>query len=645
MKRTVAVFLVILLLLPLYAGCAAASQTGNEQLTLLFTHDMHSHLEATVDEQGVETGGMTKLAALLEKRRTPDALLVDAGDFSMGTLYQTLYETNALELSMLGYLGYDAVTFGNHEFDYRDEGLAHMLEAAVRNAQADPTLKLPQLVASNIAWKTNATESTLALETAFNAYGGKPYTVLERGGVRVGVFGILGLDAQACAPLAQVTMQEPIEAAKQAVAQLKAENVDFILCLSHGGTWSDPKKSEDELLAKAVPEIDVIVSGHTHTALAQPILVGSTVIASSGEYCQNLGEMKLTRMENGRWALADYRLLPLDQTIAKDTAVEAKLAQYRELVNQQYLSRFGYTFDQLLANNPIDFGTSRDIQEQHGESTLGNLLSDAYVYAVKQAEGESYVPVDLAVTATGIIRGTFATGKLTVSDVFNVCSLGIGPDRVPGYPLVSIYLTGAELKTVAEVDASISAMMEGTVLFSSGCGWRYNVNRLPLNRATEVWVYDENGQPKPVEEDRLYRAVANLYLGQMLGMVNSKSFGLMTLTPKDEQGKPITDFETRILHDQNGNEMKEWACVAAYLSSFPKVDGLSSVPQSYAQAQGRKLVESSANLGELLKAPNKIFWIALGAVALVILLLTLVIVFVVKRVQKSHKVVSSKANK
>ncbi|MEG0902283.1 MAG: 5'-nucleotidase C-terminal domain-containing protein, partial [Clostridia bacterium] len=141
-----------------------------------------------------------------------------------------------------------------------------------------------------------------------------------------------------------------------------------------------------------------------------------------------------------------------------------------------------------------------------------------------------------AVTATGIIRDTFAPGKLTVSDVFNVCSLGIGPDRVPGYPLISLYLTGAELKTAAEVDASISGLMDGSVLFASGGGWRYNTNRLLLNRVTEVWVTDADGTLQPVRDDQLYRVVANLYMGQMLGSVNSKSFGLLALMPKDENG-------------------------------------------------------------------------------------------------------------
>ncbi|MEG1776784.1 MAG: bifunctional UDP-sugar hydrolase/5'-nucleotidase [Clostridia bacterium] len=626
MRKFLSALLVLLMLLPLCTGCSALAQGEGETLSILFTHDMHSHLEATADGMG----GMEKLATLVAKRKGPTTLLVDAGDFSMGTLYQTIYETHASELTTMSYIGYDAVTFGNHEFDYRGEGLAHMLQAAVKNAAADPSLTLAALVASNINWTANDTETNRELKAAFDAYGGAPYTIVERGGLRIGIFGIFGKDAEACAPLSGVAFTNQIDAAKQTVAQLQAQSADLILCLSHSGTWRNPNQSEDELLAKAVPEIDVIISGHTHSVLTAPIVHGSTFIVSAGEYCQNLGEIKLERADNGRWALADYQLHPLDLAIEPDAAFTARLAQYRETVNSEYLARYGYSFDQVLADNPIDFGTSNDVQRTHGESTLGNLLSDAYIYAVQQAEGAAYRPVDWAVTATGIIRDTFAPGKLTVSDVFNVCSLGIGPDRVPGYPLISLYLTGAELKTAAEVDASISGLMDGSVLFASGGGWRYNTNRLLLNRVTEVWVTDADGTLQPVRDDQLYRVVANLYMGQMLGSVNSKSLGLLALMPKDENGQPITDFETRILHDANGNELKEWTAVAAYLRSFDLVNGLPTVPQRYAQVEGRKLVETSANPIELLKQPNKVFWIVLCVLVLIAAILTAVIFLIVR---------------
>ena len=104
---------------------------------------------------------------------------------------------------------------------------------------------------------------------------------------------------------------------------------------------------------------------------------------------------------------------------------------------------------------------------------------------------------------------------------------------MPGYPLVSVYLTGRELYDLAEVDASVSSLMDGTHLYPSGGGWEYKTNRLLLSRVYDAWLYDENGDKKAIEEDRLYRVVADLYSGQMLGAVKRKSFGLLSLEPKD----------------------------------------------------------------------------------------------------------------
>ena len=220
----------------------------------------------------------------------------------------------------------------------------------------------------------------------------------------------------------------------------------MIVCLSHSGTSEDKKASEDELLAKEVPEIDVIISGHTHTTLKEPIIHGDTVIASAGSYGRNLGELNLIPGENGRWKLADYRLNAMDESVAQDEEIEGYLSGYRSMINEEYLSHFGYTMEQVLAENDISFTQIEDFGDELREDTLGSLIADSYVYAAKNAEGEDYVPVDLAVVASGVVRDSFQKGEITVSDAFNVSALGIGPDRITGYPLVGVYLTGEELR-------------------------------------------------------------------------------------------------------------------------------------------------------------------------------------------------------
>ena len=225
--------------------------------------------------------------------------------------------------------------------------------------------------------------------------------------------------------------------------------------MSHSGTWEDKSKSEDEILAKEVPDIDIIISGHTHTTHPEPIIVGNTIIGSSGRYGENLGILKIAKDENKNWMVKDYRLEPIEGYLTSNPEITETIDFYKGRVQAEYLTRFNMVFDEVVAYTPFNFTSYGILGKDHDEDILGNLISDSYIYAVKEAEGENYEPIAVSVVPTGTIRGSFIKGNITVSDVFNVSSLGIGPDKVSGYPLISVYLTGKELKTVAEVDASI----------------------------------------------------------------------------------------------------------------------------------------------------------------------------------------------
>ena len=136
----------------------------------------------------------------------------------------------------------------------------------------------------------------------------------------------------------------------------------------------------------------------------------------------------------GGWRLKDYRLRRIDEQLPEDERIQGLVNGYKELVQQKYFDRFGLEFDQVLAVSPFNFRPQGEISDSHGEDTLGNLISDAYIYAVKQAEGKDYIPVDAAIVPVGTIRGSFYKGEITAADAFNVSSLGIGADGIPGYP-------------------------------------------------------------------------------------------------------------------------------------------------------------------------------------------------------------------
>ena len=621
--------------------CAQDAAPGTA-VDIVFTHDTHSHpntFTTMVDGLETELGGFARMNTLIEAQRAqnPDTLVIDGGDFSMGTLIQTVFETQAAELRMLGYLGCDVTTLGNHEFDYRSKGLANMLTSAQASGDA-----VPAMVVCNVDWDTMAaeglTEGQQRLKDAFAAYGVSDYTVLEKGDVDIAVVGVFGKDALACAPTCELKFEDPIEAVKQTVADIKAnEDVDMIVCVFHSGTWEDESKSEDELLAKAVPDLDLILSGHTHTELEKPIQHGSTYVVSCGEYGKNLGELTLTQQADGRWAMSAYELIPITSDIAVHAATQQTIDSFMDTVDTDYLARFGYTKDQVLAENDIVFSTQKDLENIHEEHNLGDIIADAYVYAVENAADYDGVPVDLAVVPSGTVRDTYARGDITVEQVFNSFSLGIGADGVPGYPLISVYLTGREIRTAAEIDASVSDFMTTARLYCSGLNFTYNPHRLLLNKVTDVCLED-NGQRIALEDDKLYRIVADLYSGQMLSAVTDMSYGILAIVPKYADGTPITDFEDVII-TENGRELKAWDSIARYMASFADTDddGIANVPAYYSTPHGRKLVDTSRSPLALLKNPNKFTAVYAGLLAVAVLLIVLVVLLIRKLVKKARR--------
>ena len=636
---------------PVLAGMLLLSSLGSTQMVygetaesakevdIIFTHDTHSHLNSfttIIDEEEKEVGGFARINTLIQeqKAKNPETLVIDGGDFSMGTLIQTVYETQAAELRMLGYLGCDVTTFGNHEFDYRSKGLANMLNSAVESKDT-----LPAMVVCNVDWESmeaaGLTEGQQLIRDAFDKYGVSDYVVLEKDDTDIAVVGVFGKDALACAPTCELQFKDPVEAVKETVKEIKEkEDVDMIVCVSHSGTWDDESKSEDELLAKGVPELDLILSGHTHTALEQPIVHGDTYIVSCGEYGKNLGEMSLTQKENGRWELASYELIPVTTDIAPDEETQKTIDGFMDTVDTDYLAGFGYTKDLVLAENDITFSTQKDLENIHTEHNLGDIMSDAYVYAVENAADFDGIPVDVAVVPSGTVRDTYAKGDITVEQVFNSFSLGIGADGVPGYPLIRVYLTGKELKIAAEIDASVSDFMTTARLYNSGLNFTYNPHRMLLNKVTDVYL-DDGTQRIELEDDKLYRVVADLYSGQMLSAVTDMSYGLLSLVPKYADGTPIEDFEDVII-TENGKELKAWDAIARYMESFEDTDGdgIANVPEYYSTTHYRKQVDDSRNIVDLVKNPNKFTAIIVGVIAVLILLVIFIIVLIRKIVKK-----------
>ena len=653
-RRFSAFFLALLLaaLCALPVGAVAEGCTQETNVTtILFTHDLHSHFLPQPTAEGGESGGYARLKTVIDGERAmnPAALLVDGGDFSIGSLIQTLYTTQAAELRTMGAMGYDAVTIGNHEFDHKGTGFAEMLNSAKAAQQAAVELLLvdarpledmdayrerfgpvtpvlPTLLEANYAPADDNPDRAF-IRSAMEGYGVTDCMTLERGGVTYGLFGLMGVDSDECAPTSGFTRTDAAKAAKRCVETLKGEGAEIIVCLSHSGTGDSLASSEDEELAKAVDGIDVIVSGHTHSTLAEPLVVNDTYIVSSGPYCQNLGSLTFSWDDGGEKRLLDYRLIPIDETVAEDPEIAGLVERWKDMVGETYLARYGLTYDEVLTHTDYDLATPASaVQENNG---LGTLVSDAFLWAdrtLNAAYADS--PHTVSVTADGVLRANLPAGDLTAAMAFDVLSMGVGEDGTSGFPLVAVYLTGKELKAAMEVDASVTPIMPAAQLYMSGAKYAFNTKRMFFNRVYDAALtdvtFDESGTGNAyeIDDNALYRVVTGMYSAQMLGTVKSKSMGLLSLEPKQANGTPVTDFADCILYDANGNELKEWYALAAYLEQFGE-DGL---PDRYADpANGCKQVSDSFAPGQLLAGWNGITWVVLGIVLLILALILLLI--------------------
>lgn len=245
--KQIKILLTVLLLLPVLL---LFSQQNNK-LVILHTNDTHSQLEPTAPDavRNPDMGGYARRLGVINQVREqePNVLLVDAGDFSQGTPYYNFFK-GRVEVQGINRMAYDAVTLGNHEFDNGMDTLAAILKLA----------DFP-IVSSNY----DVRESVIADYV-------KPYIVVEKGGIRIGIFG-LGVELQGLVMEEQykgIKYLDPVKTVRKYETILKKhEKCDVILCLSHLGSDSTTTKVSDFQVAKQSEYVDVFIGGHSHTLL------------------------------------------------------------------------------------------------------------------------------------------------------------------------------------------------------------------------------------------------------------------------------------------------------------------------------------------------------------------------------------------
>jgi 2',3'-cyclic-nucleotide 2'-phosphodiesterase (5'-nucleotidase family) len=598
-----------------------------KDITLLFTHDLHTMFLPHRKQQTGWQGGYARLYTAIEQAQEKYAgqsLLIDAGDFASGSFFFTLFPVECAELQLMAMMGYEVTTLGNHDFDFGVDGLAAAMQVAKQRGG-----KLPEIVATN----THPDDPAVAsLQAAFQSYPVKPYIVLERNGARIGIFGLIGDEAVDDAPAAAlVHFENRFEAATRMVKHLREkEAVDLVVCLSHCGTNPVKKLSEDEQLAAKVSGIDIIISGHSHTVLKEPLLVKGTIIASAGCYAEYLGVLTF---DTDSKQMREYYLQPIDTTLTPHKGIEEKIASFEKDLNRLYFDALGrHMGDTVLFN--ATFLAADPVAEV---SALGYLIADAYAAAAagnagnKAATTSSFPPI--GVIPLGTIRDDLFPGWVTEGQIFSILSIGVGPDKRAGYPLTGVFLTGKELWNLCEIDASCAPLLTDAQSFFSGIRYTCNPHRLFCNRVTEVLVKDTTGAYVPVEEEQMYQIVGGLYSVQMLDVVRKMTHGILSLKPKDANGRPLTDYSQQILTD-GGFELKEWLALSNYLRALAHRGEAAEVLAAYPDLEPRKIINNSTALGDRLQHPNGFAILVYAVLGVLILALAAGLFFGIRKIYR-----------
>ena len=522
-------FAIVCILLSI--SCSAAGQS--RKLVLLFTSDLHSQILPNSNNEG----GFAKIASVVSRERELAAeqdaafLLVDGGDISMGSVFHTLFAEEAVEYRAMARVGYDAYALGNHAFDFGTEALVQMFGSA---RSKDSLYAFPHLLAANIKC---------------DGVPADKYAVFERSGLKIGVFGLMGEDSHnvmGAKARRDVEYRNPVETAKEIVKILKPQT-DYIIALSHSGVSC----GDDVKLAKKVKGIDFVVSGHDHDVFHKPEYVKGTPLGSAGSSGKYVGKAVF---QNGK--LVEYRLIPVDASVPSNPAMESWIDSMYNVVDGEFEKLSGKSLEDTIAFMDKEYPM---VPDENGKMVLGTNIAASYRQAAIANLPEISPSEIIGLAPMGVIRKGLKSGVVTNKDAFEVLSLGENEGGRTGYPLVCAWITGEELADMCELSATVSPFWSSVQLFFSGLDYRYNGAGFPFLKVDKVMV-----DGKVADPHKLYMMVTCLYSAQLIGVLKTKSYGILSAVPKNANGEVLEDGYI-CLRNKDGKQIPVWKAFAGYL--------------------------------------------------------------------------------
>ena len=452
-KKILSLSLVFILLLSI---CSFATDESDVTITIAHTNDTHSR----VFEGSYDGMGFAKLATEVEnlKSENPNFLLLDAGDALHGQTISTLVNGESI-IDVFNTMGYDAMTAGNHDFNYGQDRLVELAGMA----------NFP-ILSSNVVKE----DGSLLLEN---------YTIKDIAGIKVGIFGLTTPETTYKTHPDNVkglTFKDPVETAKEVVSELN-DQVDVIICLAHIGLDEESEITSD-LIAEAVPEIDVIIDGHSHTVLPEGMTVNGVLIAQAGEYDKNLGiitlkltDKKITSKTASLFTKEESADLAENETILKKLN---EITAEQEKITSVVIGKTDFVLE----------GERQNVRA--GETNLGNLITNAMLKTTG---------ADIAITNGGGIRSSVDVGDITKGEIITVLPFG-------NY-IITKDIKGSDIKAAIEHGISDYPELKGAFPHVAGLSFTFDPSKETGSKVVSIYA---NG--KALDLGKIYTVATNDFM-------------------------------------------------------------------------------------------------------------------------------------
>lgn len=540
-------FLVLTMAMVMILAVFGTAFAQDATFTILHTNDTHGRLE----EGDYDGMGFPKVATLVKEYRSDgEVLLLDAGDVFHGQTIVNLNEGEAA-VRVMNEMGYDAMTLGNHDFNFGQERIKELEEMAnfsVLAANLDPELV-------------------------------EPYVIKEIAGVSVGIFGLATPEtAYKTHPknVEGLTFTDPYAVAEEMVAELSGQ-VDMVIALSHLGLSEGSDYSSREV-AERVSGIDVIIDGHSHHVLEEGLMVNDTLIAQAGEYDKNLGVVEIT-FADGELTNKKASLITKEDAadVEKDPAVLSQIEEIKAQ-NEEITSA-------VVGETVVELNGEREYVRT-GETNLGNLITDAML---------AKVDADVAITNGGGIRASIEEGEITKGDVITVLPFG--------NTTVAKEVTGAQLLDIVEHGLSQYPAHEGLFPQVAGMKIIFDGDRPAGERVIRLTV---NGEL--IDHEANYRVATNDFMAaggdgyetfaNTETVVEAGGLEEILMSYISERGTVAPEVEGRIIEvDKEGSN---------YIYTIEKGDYLAKISKMFNVKIGTILENNDIECPDMIYAGRKL---------------------------------------